>query len=92
MSWKKNAFSYLIWLVYTLVTGTALVFLFSGMTGEIMTGVLGTAVSLLFAGALVVLLHRFAPKYSYDCNEKHAVRGVVEAAIAVILLAVGLVL
>lgn len=92
MSWKKNAFSYLIWLIYTLVTGTVLVFLIGGVTGEIMTGVLGTAVLLLFAGALVLLLHRFAPKYSYDCNEKHVVRGVVEAAIAVVLLAVGLVL
>lgn len=92
MSWKKNGFSYIGWLVYTLMTGTALLGLMNGRTGETTTGILGAAVILTAAGAVVFLLHRFAPRYSYDREEKHTVRNVAEAAAVVVLLAIGLML
>ncbi|MGN0166752.1 MAG: hypothetical protein ACI4AB_01805 [Acetatifactor sp.] len=92
MSWKKNVFSYFIWLVYTLITGVALVCVIGGVAGGMETGLAGAAAVLLVAGILVFLLYRFAPKYSYCHNEKNTVKGVAEAAIAVVLLAVGLIL
>ncbi len=91
MSWKKNGFSYFIWLIYALMTGTALICLFSGMENRMTTGILCTALAFALVGILVFLLHRFGPKYSEKRNEKHTVRNVMEAAIAVVLLAVGLV-
>lgn len=91
MNWKKNVFSYVFWLVYTLTTVTALVFLMSEMTGGTGAGIPGAVAVVAAAGALVFLLYRFAPKYSYD-RGNHAVRNMTEAAIVVVLLAVGLVL
>lgn len=92
MSWKKNGFSYIVWLVYTLMTGTALLGLTNGRTGETIAWLLSAAAILMAAGAVVFLLRRFAPRYSYDREEKHTVRNVAEAAVAVMLLAVGLAL
>ncbi len=91
MNWKKNVFSYVFWLIYTLTTVTALVFLMSEITGGTQAGIPGAVAVVAAAGALVFLLYRFAPKYCCD-RGNHAVRNVTEAAIVVVLLAVGLVL
>ncbi len=93
MRWRKNVFSYLFWIVYTLFTGTAVFWL----VGELVPGSLagtyvGTAVVFAAAGLLVFLLHRFGPKYSADSPDRNTVRSVSEAAAAVVLLAIGLVL
>lgn len=66
MTWKKNAFSFLMWALYLLMTGTALVF-----TGRVICDSLEMAdyfeivipaVYLLFTGVIVLGLHWMAVK------------------------------
>lgn len=91
MSWKKNVFSYIVWFAYTLFTGMMLISLTSQAAGKAEMGILGAAAVLVVLGIAVFLLHSFGPKYCYDCSERQGVRNVAEAAIVVVLLAVGLV-
>ncbi len=64
MSWKKNAISYLIWFLYTIMTGTVLLALATeaGKAAglEDYTGILIMAASVAVAGVAAFLLHRFA--------------------------------
>lgn len=92
MSWRKNGFSYIEWLVYTLLTGTALVALTCGTADGITAGTAGAAAILTAAGAAVFLLYRFAPCRTGGRGEKQTARNVAEAAAVVALLAVGLAL
>lgn len=90
MSWRKNGFSYIAWLVYTLLTGTALLALTCGKTKGTAEGILGAAVILLAAGATAFLLYRFTPRRSGEKSGKRTVWRVAEAAVAAVLLAIGL--
>ena len=62
MSWKKNAFSYLTWIVYTLITGTALVSLGSTFCVEAgfaaWWGILAAALFMAIAGGITFLLYK----------------------------------
>lgn len=96
MSWKKNVFSYLLWILYAVAAEVGLVCLAEGICVSLGTGIrAGAAVCVLYmaaAGAGVILIHRFAPKYSAADGKRHTVRSATEAAVAVILLAAGFVL
>ena len=80
MSWKKNAISYLIWFLYTIMTGTVLLALATeaGKAAglEDYTGILIMAASVAVAGVAAFLLHRFAvsrASFAEEKNEKDAV-------------------
>lgn len=96
MVWKKGIYSYPLWVLYAVATGLGLVCLADAICAsvgaEIHIGTYVCAIYIVAAGAAVFLLHRFAPKYAYGDGENHAVRTVAEAAAAVTLLAIGLVL
>lgn len=93
MSWKKNVISYVLWLVYTLFTGVVIIGLASDITGGtvntaiVAAGILGAAATIL-----VLLLHFFDLKLSSVLLEKQGIWNAVQAAVAVVLLAVGIVL
>lgn len=92
MSWKKNVISYVLWLVYTLFTGVVLISLASDITGGTVNTAI-VAVGILGAAAiLVLLLHFFDLKLSSVLMEKQGIWNAVQAAVAVVLLAVGIVL
>lgn len=96
MSWEKNWFSYLVWLIYVLAVGVGLIGLTEALcaSSEIKNylGIAACVVCVGLLGLCVFLIHRYACKYFVPGKKDHAVRTVVEAAVAVILLAVGLVL
>lgn len=96
MDWKKNVFSYLLWILYAAAAEVGLVCLANGVCASLGTGSrAGAAACVLYmaaAGAGVILIHRFAPKYSAADGKKHAARSVTEAAVTVILLAAAFVL
>ena len=64
MSWKKNVFSYLTWIVYTLITGTALVSLGSTFFVEAgfaaWWGILASPMFMGMAGGVTFLLYKGA--------------------------------
>lgn len=96
MSWKKNVFSYLLWVFYAVAAEVGLVCLADAvcdsMEMKIYTGTIACALYIMAAGLGVYLIHRFGPKYSGADGKKHSRRTVIEAAVTVILLALGLVL
>lgn len=96
MVWKKNVFSYPLWILYAIAADLGLVCLADAicdsMGAEIHIGTYVSAIYVVAAGVMVFLLHRFAPKYAYGDGRNHAVRTTVETAAAVTLLAIGLVL
>lgn len=96
MSWKKNVFSYLLWVFYAVAAEVGLVCLVDAvcdsMGVEIFIGTIACALYIVAAGAGVFLIHRFAPKYSGTDGKHHSMRRLVEAAVTVILLTIGFVL
>ena len=96
MSWKKNVFSYLLWVFYAVAAEVGLVCLADAvcdsMGVEIYIGTITCALYILAAGAGVFLIHRFAPKYSETDGKRHSMRRLVEAAVTLILLTIGFVL
>lgn len=96
MSWKKNVFSYLLWVLYAVAAEVGLVCLADAvcdsMGVDIYRGTIACALYIVAAGAGVFLIHRFAPKYSGTDDKNHSVRTVIEAAVTVLLLAIGLML
>lgn len=96
MGWKKNAFSYLLWVLYAVAAEVGLVCLadaacdFIGV--NIYIGTIACALYIVAAGAGVFLVHRFAPKYSVTDGKNHSVRTMIEAVVTVLLLITGLVL
>jgi len=95
MSWKKNVFSYPLWALYTVAVEVGLVFLTDAfcdsMGWEIRMGTVVCALYVVAAGVIVFLIHRFAPKYDSSDGKCHTARTMTEAAVAVTLLALGLV-
>ena len=96
MSWKKNVFSYLLWVLYAVAAEVGLVCLADAVCdslgAEIYIGTIACAFYIVLAGAGVFLIHRFAPKYSGTGGKNHSLWTVISAATAVILLAIGFVL
>lgn len=96
MSWKKNVFSYLLWVFYAVAAEVGLVCLADAVCDsvgvEIYIGTIACALYIVAAGAGVFLIHRFAPKYSGEAVKHHSMGRLVEAAVAVILLTIGFVL
>ena len=92
MSWKKNVISYVLWLVYTLFTGVVIIGLASDITGGTVNTAIVAAGILGAAAILVLLLHFFDLKLSSVLLEKQGIWNAVQAAVAVVLLAVGIVL
>ena len=94
MSWKKNAVSYVIWLVYILLAGAAL-FRQAELIEEILGGgiyaeILVAIAALAMAGGAVLLLHLFVGKNQEAKKEGVSAYILLEAVIAVMLLFVGL--
>lgn len=94
MSWKKNAVSYVIWLIYILLAGAAL-FRQAELIEELLGGgiyaeILAAIAALAMAGGTVLLLHLFAGKNQEAKKEGVSVYILLEAVLAVILLLVGL--
>lgn len=96
MSWKKNAFSYLVWMIYTLITGTVLVSLGSMFCVEAglaaWWGIPAAALYMGVVGGIVFLLYKTGKGRMKFAEENHTLLLVAEALLAVGLLAVGLVL
>ncbi len=96
MSWKKTAISYLIWLVYTIMTGTALLALgvrvcrAAGMKDYL--GILAAAAYVAIAGGIAFLLHRHVAGHIRFVEEKRAHLTVLGVLAALALLVVGFVL
>lgn len=93
MSWKKNVFSYLLWILYAVATEVGLVCLANAVCASLGMGIRVGAVSCVLyigaAGTGVFLIHRFAPKYSPGDGKKHAAGIAARGAVIVILLAAG---
>lgn len=96
MSWKKNVFSYLLWVLYAVATEVGLVCLTDAVCDSLGMGAWAGAVFCVLymaaAGAGVFLLHRFVPGYSPAAGKKRAVRTAVQAVAAVVLLTAAFVL
>ena len=96
MSWNKGAYSYLIWFVYTAVTGCVL----SGIAGAFCGragitaywGILFAAIFFAAAGNAVFFLRRWMRKRVPFAEKNKVLLQVLEAALAVTFLVAGLVL
>ena len=96
ISWKKNVFSYVIWLVYILLSG-AVLFRQAGLIEEFLGGgvyveIIAFICALVIAGDMALLLHLFAGRNRNAKKEGISVSILLEAAFAILLLFVGLVL
>lgn len=95
MSWKKNVFSYLLWVLYAVMAEVGLVCLADAICDlagvEIYIGTVSSALYIILAGAGVYLVHRAVSGRPEKALEKRSVRIVPEAA-AVLFLIAGLVL
>lgn len=96
MSWKKNAFSYLMWFIYTIAAGVIL-------TGTVCAacmregtsvywGVLFVVLAFLGAGGTVLLLHRVGGKLVSSVNGKKAAPLILETVLVLALLTAGVIL
>lgn len=96
MIWKKNVFSYLIWLLYTIMTGFALLCLGTAFCGDldinVRFGAVFAAVMVAVPGTAAFVLRRIAPGCEAFFQKNKNVRAVTEAALAAVFLTVGLVL
>lgn len=96
MSWKKNAFSYLIWFLYTVMTGVALFTVTSGICAaagvEAYMGIVSAAGYAAAVGGIAFGLHRFAVSRASYVEEKKVHLTVLGALLAVALFAVGFLL
>jgi len=96
MSWKKNAFSYLMWFVYTLVTGNALMGL-AGLLCEaaglaVYWGILFAVLYAAIAGGIVFSIRLAVTKASSFLEKNRTLFLVLEASWAAAFLALGLAL
>lgn len=93
MSWKKNAFSYLTWIVYTLITGTALVSLGSTFCVEAgfaaWWGILASALFMGIAGGITFLLYKGAGARQAFAERNRAALLAVEFILVAGFLALG---
>lgn len=94
MSWKKNVFSCLMWAVYLLIVGTAMIF-----TGRVICDSFGMAeyfeviipaAYLLLTGILVVVLHRMAVKLGVDFRKAGKALAWMEGFLVLVLFAAGM--
>lgn len=96
MSWKKNVFSYLLWVVYAVAAEVGLVCLADAACDsvgiEIYVGTVACAVYVAAAGLGIYLLHRFVLKHPAEGGKKRFGRIAAETAVTVVLLTAGLVL
>ncbi|MCM1058158.1 MAG: hypothetical protein NC517_11205 [Firmicutes bacterium] len=96
MSWKKNGFSYLLWILYAVTAEVGLVCLADAvcdsMGMEIYIGTVACALYIMAAGLGVWLIHRFAAKYSGAGKKSHSRRIPTETGAVLFFLAVGLAL
>lgn len=94
MSWKKNIFSYLVWAVYLLVTGTAMTFTGSAICGSIgvsaYIGSIAAAACLLFSGLIVFAVHKTAVKLKGTSQSGGKVFLWLEGVLTAALIAAGL--
>lgn len=96
MSWKKNVFSYVVWLGYTLMVSTAL----AGLGGMYCAGlglasgwgILTAAVFLALTGGVVFLLHRAGSGMVLFAEKNKRLLLILEVLLAVALLAAGILL
>lgn len=96
MSWKKNAFSYVIWLVYVLLSGAALLrqagLIEEFLGGGVFVEIIAVICALSIAGGMALLLRLFTGRNQDTKKEGVNVYILLEAALAVLLLVVGLAL
>lgn len=96
MSWKKNIFSYPMWVLYVLAVGTGLICLANAACGflevQAWMGLAAAGVYTAAAGLAVLLIHRYLAAHTESREKTPVVRNVAEAAAVVIILAAGLVL
>jgi len=94
MSWKKNVFSCLMWAVYLLIVGTAMIF-----TSRVICDSFGMAeyfdviipaVYLLFTGILVFGLHRMSVRLQVSPHGAGKGLAWMEGMLVLVLLAAGL--
>lgn len=92
MRWKKNAFSYLSWVIYAVAVEVGLVCLADAICDakgvEIYFGTIACVLFMMLAGIGVFLVHRWLERRERSL----ATANVVGAALTVMLLAAGLVL
>lgn len=94
MSWKKNAFSYVCWFLYAVLTGTALLCI-TGYASEalglsVYWGILFAVLYALCAAVLVILLHRASVEAAAFFAGKRVLEGLIKAILLAILSTVGL--
>lgn len=96
MSWKKNTFSYLLWVLYAVAVEVGLVCMADAVCdslgAEIYIGTAACALYIVLAGAGVFLIHRFAPKYSDAGRKNHSLWAVILGTLALALLTAGFIL
>lgn len=96
MSWKKNAFSYLIWFLYTVLTGVGLMGIADSICARMGIAFYWAAVFVflyaLLVWGIVFLLRRFARGYLSDAGRKREHLLVLEILALLILLAAGILL
>ncbi len=92
MRWKKNAFSYLSWVIYAVAVEVGMVCLADAICDakgvKIYFGTIACVLYMVLAGIGVFLVHRALERRERTL----ATKNVVEAALTVMLLAAGLVL
>lgn len=96
MSWKKNAFSYVIWLVYVLLSG-AVTFRQTELIKELLGGgvyieIIAVICALAISGGMALLLYLFTGRDQDAKKDGVSVSILFETALAVLLLVVGLLL
>lgn len=94
MNWKKNAFSYFVWFVYTIMTGAVLLSSASGICAsagldDYMEIVLAVG-CMAAVGGMAFLLHRFALGRAAFTEEKRVHLTVLAALLAMAFLGAGL--
>lgn len=96
MRWKKNAFSYLSWVIYAVAVEVGMVCLADAICDargvEIYFGTIACVIYMILAGIGVFLIHRCLDRRSAAQPWRLTTVYVVEAALTVMLLAAGLVL
>lgn len=96
MRWKKNAFSYLSWVIYAVAVEVGMVCLADAICDargvEIYFGTIACVIYMILAGIGVFLVHHCLSRRSAVQPGKLTTVYVMEAALTVMLLAAGLVL
>lgn len=94
MSWKKNAFSYLLWFVYTVMAAGALLlaaaYLCTKNGYPAKTGLAAWGISLLAAGLLTLLVRRLFVKLAKPISGEGILLLAVESLAVAVLLGIGI--